>query len=545
MAGQPTPHCARRPERAAPAILSVAFVSLCLIHALFGYYFVGQTLFAYGNDDAFISYRYALNLVETGELTFNPGESPPVEGFSNPLHVALSAGVIALLGTEGAYPVMAALGVLAMLGAILLTFSHLSALTDRRTALYGGWALALIPAFWIHASSGLETSLTLLMQVTLWITLAGAAPQAPMGRAGPVSTHAALSTGSLALACAATVLLVGLRTDGFVVPVIAAAWLLVVGRPGAAAAIVGTAVAAFLCLMAARLAYYGLPMPLTFYAKISGDLLPRFETAARYYGSIFLKGGLALPFLAMAVLAVAALRALPKGLAAFRAAIPLHLWLFAGLSAYYAAIGGDIYRERFLLLLFATGAVAAFTLAHRRAPCVAPPLFAVAIALHALVVGAMWDRRLDYVVEFPKYDQGVRLGRHLAEAYPGALLASTGAGKLPFYSSLETIDMLGLNDRHIAMTEARNSTPGHSKWDTDYILSRAPDLICGRILVDGGMPFFGGRDIYAPRGYTPVVLVRERWVRGPDLLDPAGMTGEEFGAAIAAGYTLGCLSRPD
>ena len=38
-------------------------------------------------DDAFISFRYARNLADGLGLRFNPGESPPVEGFSNFLWV--------------------------------------------------------------------------------------------------------------------------------------------------------------------------------------------------------------------------------------------------------------------------------------------------------------------------------------------------------------------------------------------------------------------------------------------------------------------------
>jgi hypothetical protein len=106
-------------------------------------------------------------------------------------------------------------------------------------------------------------------------------------------------------------------------------------------------------------------------------------------------------------------------------------------------------------------------------------------------------------VEFPKYDQGAALGRSLGQTYPGALLASTGAGKLPSYSRLETIDMLGLNDRHVAMSPARGSVPGHSKWDTPCILSRAPDLICGAVMPDGVLPFFGGPELYRPAGVPP------------------------------------------
>src|SRR5690606_11734606 len=52
--------------------------------------------FDFINDDAFISFRYADNLVRHGELTFNPGER--VEGYTNFLWTMVMAGVLALGG---------------------------------------------------------------------------------------------------------------------------------------------------------------------------------------------------------------------------------------------------------------------------------------------------------------------------------------------------------------------------------------------------------------------------------------------------------------
>ena len=44
-------------------------------------YFVWR--FRWTCDDAFITFRYAKHLARGDGLTFNPGESPPVEGFTN------------------------------------------------------------------------------------------------------------------------------------------------------------------------------------------------------------------------------------------------------------------------------------------------------------------------------------------------------------------------------------------------------------------------------------------------------------------------------
>ena len=47
------------------------------------------------------------------------------------------------------------------------------------------------------------------------------------------------------------------------------------------------------------------------------------------------------------------------------------------------------------------------------------------------------------------------------------------AGAVPFYSDLPTLDMAGLNDRHIARLEGAR----HNKWDPGYVLGRKPAFI--------------------------------------------------------------------
>jgi hypothetical protein len=59
-----------------------------------------------------------------------------------------------------------------------------------------------------------------------------------------------------------------------------------------------------------------------------------------------------------------------------------------------------------------------------------------------------------------------------ARTAPSAVLAMDDAGLAPFLADRTTIDMLGLNDRHIA------HLPGaFGKFDIDYVLGRRPDLI--------------------------------------------------------------------
>jgi len=59
-------------------------------------------------------------------------------------------------------------------------------------------------------------------------------------------------------------------------------------------------------------------------------------------------------------------------------------------------------------------------------------------------------------------------------------IALVPAGAVPFYSRLETIDLLGLSDRTIARRPVANpgaAPAGHERSDADYVLARRPTYI--------------------------------------------------------------------
>ena len=75
-------------------------------------------------------------------------------------------------------------------------------------------------------------------------------------------------------------------------------------------------------------------------------------------------------------------------------------------------------------------------------------------------------------------DDYLLVGDWLRTAFPGKTLAINAAGIVPFLSGLVTIDMLGLNDVHIAHVLARGAAArGHEKHDGRYVVARKPDLI--------------------------------------------------------------------
>jgi hypothetical protein len=68
-------------------------------------------------------------------------------------------------------------------------------------------------------------------------------------------------------------------------------------------------------------------------------------------------------------------------------------------------------------------------------------------------------------------------------AEPGALVASSPAGSIAYHMNLQVLDMLGLNDIHIAHTKDTfggafgKARAGHEKGDGAYILSKSPEYI--------------------------------------------------------------------
>jgi len=72
---------------------------------------------------------------------------------------------------------------------------------------------------------------------------------------------------------------------------------------------------------------------------------------------------------------------------------------------------------------------------------------------------------------------------------PNTIIAVGPAGKIPYYSDLYTIDMWGLNNEHIAMTNSKRLQAGHKKFDFDYVLSLNPEFIIGYAgFLDKDMP---------------------------------------------------------
>lgn len=156
-------------------------------------------------------------------------------------------------------------------------------------------------------------------------------------------------------------------------------------------------------------------------------------------------------------------------------------------SAYVVVIGGDIFPAwrhlvpALVVLAFAIAegakAMIASSRSARFAAWFGAPILVTGTALFASAdsdLGRARSERWEW--------DGAVVGPMIARAYARErpLLAADPAGCMAYFSQLPVIDMLGLNDRHIA----RHRPPdfgrrglGHELGDGRYVLEREPDLV--------------------------------------------------------------------
>jgi arabinofuranosyltransferase len=433
-------------------------------------------------DDAYISCRYAWNMLEGNGLVYNPGEV--VEGYTNFLWTLLAAGAMwAALHPAGV-----------MLGVNIALAAGIVALSWRLATRISGGRL-LIPVVVVvllvadgslisygARGSGMEaaafTFCALLALACLWAERdTKVTPRACAGVALAVASLVR-PEGLLVAAVLLGVRAWQDRTLGYRWPRLLFSSLL----PLAA-----------LCVpyQVWRMVYYGWPFPNTFYAKggTSVALIERgWDYAKVFLGERWLPAAGAAVAVLSAVLTTRARSGLRPALAAF----------FMAYALYVVWIGGDYFPGwRFLLpvlpLLVLLGVDGLHLLADRLQH--AGSLRLVGLSLLALAGGYYLFTALDLQSPESVLAQDTRLHADYVNFWgsaglwlrdntpPGTLTAAKGAGAIAFYSERPVVDMYGLNDLHISHLNVVNmgkGKAGHEKSDPAYVLDRAPKYIFGQ-----------------------------------------------------------------
>ena len=368
-------------------------------------------------DDAYISFRYARNLARGLGLVYNPGER--IEGYTNFLWTVCLApcygfGVDIVIWSE-------ILSVACFAGALWLTWRVARRWLGEKAALV---ALALVAgnySFCAYATGGLET-----MFGIFWILL----------------TVDALACDRFLLASLATVASFMTRMDSSLL--LFPFWLTAAFPSGLRMArvrpiAVGSAVVlpSVALWLVCRHAYYGAWLPNTFLIK--GDVSP--VRGLMYVGLFWVLYGYVV--LAGLSFVKGAFRRLPR-----TALAAVVLW-----HGYLILVGGDFMEFRLFLPCFPFLAILTASLATVAWRCVPVALVLLGLAgiprfIPAQLIQTIPDLQ-DYRDEMRDFSQ--ELMRILGPNVRDVRVAITCAGVLPYLTDLPTLDLLGLNDRDVAL----------------------------------------------------------------------------------------------
>lgn len=493
--------------RRAAGVLALVAVCAALVYLQYR-----QSLDGYMSDDAFISFRYASHLANGIGPLWSRGDY--VEGYTN-FGWVLALAIGQRLGIDPRYGARllgfaGSIGTLAMVP--VLAAQLRAPWTPRWWIVAGGAAIAtaLNTGFVIWTFGGLEVTgvaflLTAALAAMLWEERTRRRPWlsallfAAAAITRPDSVVVFALAGLVKLASAAT-----RRTRRDVEDL--ALWGLVFAVP-------------FAIFWGWRWSYYGHFYPNTYYLKTdrNSDFIHRGWTYTWNFLSRY----------SIWLALVALFGAWQERRGAYRPMTAL-LVIVAGWSAYVAIFTGGDWMPYFRFfaamlplayLLMLEGAVriadalpGAGDGAHRWAlPALA--VFAAAVAVLAIVPrNAARARQPEafagsHGVLPGSVDMNAQreVGLWLRDSVPAnEAVAQIATGIVPYYSDLPTIDMLGVNDEHIAHLPIPlgYGISGHEKEDGGYVLSRKPAMIWFAISVEG-----------RPRGSRDAFL-------GPDLAYP-------------------------
>jgi arabinofuranosyltransferase len=450
-------------------------------------------------DDAMISMRYASHLAGGQGLVWNAGMSP-VEGYTNPLWVLYMAGIHLLPIAPSKVSLVVQITAAVCLAVNLYFVRQISlSISDRSPSI--ALAAVALTALYLPINNwslqGMEVSvLVMTVTICLWLILRY------------LDTGAGLPVLYLLLGLSTWV-----RPDMAVTFAGMLIFMLAADRGnwrrhvsiGLSVLVLSVAIQTAL-----RIAYFGDPLPNTYYLKMTG-----YPTVLRLSRGLYVL----VAFVWKAnpvVFAVATLAALRK-----RPRTSLLLWVLVAQMSYSVYVGGDAWEYWggsnryiavampgfFILLadgLFRLTRQTIATINRSRSTTLPEKSFLMTGVFSALVVfsvlsvnsihgvGALAELfLLKPALHAGPGDENQRdveaalVLRDITE--PSATVALTRAGTIPYFSDRATIDLLGKTDKVVARERSRVSAgalrfidfrPGHTKFDYEYSIGRQrPDVI--------------------------------------------------------------------
>jgi hypothetical protein len=534
--------------------LMLAAAALVLVVHSLAYDFV--------TDDAYISFVYARNLAEHGELSFNLGD--PVEGYTNFLWtVLLGALMIPGIPPEISSRVLGTACALVTL--LLVTRLMERALSpsrsggaasggsreagdDRRTPWAGVPALLLAASsgFACWSSGGLETQLfTMLVTGALDAVVHAAEHRRALRRAGVLLALASMTRPEgplVAAALGAAWIVHRAAVHRAAVHRAAVHGLAISGELAAAALFLGL----WLPWFAWRWWYYGWPFPNTYYVKAAGEWADARTPAPRlasqmidhgcYYVWLWLRQTRLVYALPLALVGLAAVRPrTPRGVLAIACGL-----LALAYVPYTISVGGDFMGlHRFIMPLFVVAAIAVVLGAERLTsriparPLALGPLRTTHRALGSGIAGAalvlafaatqlqltrtqLATRAADHGIDTPGFlivytEDRAKIGRAMAPCLREDDFSIVGgAGAQPYHARMRGIDVFGLVSERIAHEEPRiRARAGHTKWGSDRLLAEYDPtfvLSCYDLRPDARQPPLPCAGSWLGRGYELVTL---------------------------------------
>ncbi len=421
-------------------------------------------------DDAYITYRYAQNLVAGHGPVYNVDER--VEGYTNFSWMLLvAAGMragwdpLSVSRAAGLFCHMAMLALIGWLGTAWL--------------LRQGWSRAwLLPPVFV-----------LLVRPQAFAAMAGCGLETPLVTALLVANAALLACGDFSRWPARAALAVGLslavltRMDSLIAvgaAVLALAWTPLRAHQGVRAAVRSALwptlpVLGVLAIWTVwRLVYYGDVLPNTFYAKAAA--VSHTDAGLAYFKALNDSYPEMLPLLVLCVAGLGVSDPKLQRMAVF-ANITLAIEI-----AYTVRVGGDFMEYRFAWQQY--GLLVLGALVGLSAVATKSWLSGMAVVCAALSVSGQTVRfehgfGMQSLDEMDGYAHtGTQVGKKLGQLLPHEVIVSTTlAGTIAYYSKLEVIDQWGLNDHFVAHEPMRGFIRGHVKFaPLGYLRSRGVNL---------------------------------------------------------------------